>query len=142
MAQNDPSNARASLETPLGTRDYYKLDTLGDVSHLPYSIRVLLEAVIRHCDGYVVTEDHARAVASYKAKNVGETEIPFKPGRVVLQDFTGVPAVVDLAAMRSAVVRMRVVSVPLVGSVTPNACNLSSPAAIAGNHCCFCASLP
>ncbi len=106
MAQNDPLNARTSLETPLGTRDYYKLDALGDVSHLPYSIRVLLEAVIRHCDGYVVTEEHARAVASYNAKNVGETEIPFKPGRVVLQDFTGVPAVVDLAAMRSAVVRM------------------------------------
>jgi hypothetical protein len=64
MAKQDPLNARASLNTPLGARDYYRLGAMGEVSHLPYSIRVLLEAVLRHCDGYVVTEDHARAVAT------------------------------------------------------------------------------
>jgi aconitate hydratase len=106
MSQSDPMNARVKLDTPLGTRDIYRLSAAGPIDHLPYSIRVLLEAVLRHCDGYVVSEDHVRALAGYDARNVGETEIPFKPGRVVLQDFTGVPAVVDLAAMRAEIVRM------------------------------------
>ncbi|MFK7790027.1 MAG: aconitate hydratase AcnA, partial [Phycisphaeraceae bacterium] len=102
----DPFNAKTTLATPLGDRTIYKLDAVGDVTTLPVSIRVLLEAVIRNCDNYVVTEDHIKALANYDAKSVGETEIPFSPGRVVLQDFTGVPAVVDLAAMRSGLVRM------------------------------------
>ncbi|MEM9752151.1 MAG: aconitate hydratase AcnA [Planctomycetota bacterium] len=109
MPSQDPFSARATLDTPLGQRTYFKLDALrgiGEVSKLPYSIRVLLEAVLRNLDGFVYTEDHVKALASYDAKNVGETEIPFMPGRVVLQDFTGVPAVVDLAAMREGVVRM------------------------------------
>ena len=79
---------------------------VGEVDRLPYSIKVLLEACLRNLDNYVVTEDHVKALAGYDATNVGEQEIPFKPGRVVLQDFTGVPAVVDLAAMRDAIVRM------------------------------------
>ena len=104
---NDPFNARASVQTPLGERFIYRLDALGaKVDALPYCIKVLLEACLRHCDGRVVTADAVRALADYDAKNVGETEIPFMPGRVVLQDFTGVPAVVDLAAMRSAMARM------------------------------------
>lgn len=102
----DPFNARTSLDTALGQRDFYKLAAVGDVTKLPVSIRVLLESVLRNCDNYVYTEDHVKALAHYDAKNVGEVEIPFMPGRVVLQDFTGVPAVVDLAAMRSGLVRM------------------------------------
>ena len=103
------NNARATLDTPLGERTMYRLDTLaelGSLDTLPYSIKVLLESCLRHQDGHVVTADHIEALAAYDATDVGETEIPFIPGRVVLQDFTGVPAVVDLAAMRSAMQRM------------------------------------
>ncbi len=105
----DPFKARKTITTPLGERTIYQLDALrgiGEVANLPYSIKVLLEACLRHHDGYVVTDEHVKALASYDAKNVGEQEIPFNPGRVVLQDFTGVPAVVDLAAMRAGIVRM------------------------------------
>ncbi len=108
-AGTDPFKARKTLSTPLGERTIYELDALrgiGEVANLPYSIKVLLEACLRHHDGYVVTDEHVKALAAYDAKNVGEQEIPFNPGRVVLQDFTGVPAVVDLAAMRAGIVRM------------------------------------
>ncbi|HEY6635387.1 MAG TPA: aconitate hydratase AcnA [Acidimicrobiia bacterium] len=103
---NDPFRARAVLETPLGAREIARLDALEGVENLPYSIKVLLEAALRNVDGVAVTEDDVRQIAAYDAQNVGETEIPFIPGRVVLQDFTGVPAVVDLAAMRAAIVRL------------------------------------
>jgi len=73
---------------------------------IPYGIRVLLESCLRHCDGHTVDESDVRALLHYDATAVPPTEIPFKPGRVVLQDFTGVPAMVDLAAMRTAVVEM------------------------------------
>jgi aconitate hydratase len=79
---------------------------LGDVSALPYSIRILLEAVLRTCDGHAVREDDVRSLAAWNASSPAKTEIPLKPARVVLQDFTGVPAVVDLAAMRSAMQRL------------------------------------
>jgi aconitate hydratase len=108
----DPFNARRSLDTPLGKRQICSLDALDNMpgapalESLPYCIKILLEAALRHCDGYVITEESVRALRCYDGKNVGEQEIPFRPGRVVLQDFTGVPAVVDLAAMRSAMVRM------------------------------------
>ncbi|MEM9914861.1 MAG: aconitate hydratase AcnA [Planctomycetota bacterium] len=105
----DPFKARQSLDTAQGAKAYYDLSALrgvGEIDALPYSIKVLLEAVLRNLDNYVYTEDHVKALASYDAKNVGEVEIPFMPGRVVLQDFTGVPAVVDLAAMRAGIVRM------------------------------------
>ncbi|MEZ6192323.1 MAG: aconitate hydratase AcnA [Phycisphaerales bacterium] len=108
-AGNDPFKARKTIKTPLGERTIYQLDALrgvGEIAGLPYSIKVLLEACLRHLDNYIVTEDHVKALAAYDAKNVGEQEIPFNPGRVVLQDFTGVPAVVDLAAMRAGIVRM------------------------------------
>jgi aconitate hydratase len=103
---NDPFGARATLETALGTREIARLDALGDVDRLPYSIKVLLESTLRNVDGVRVTEDDVRRIAAYDARNVPEGEIPFITGRVVLQDFTGVPAVVDLAAMRAAIVRM------------------------------------
>jgi len=105
MSSHDPFSARATLSTPEGDRSYYRLDaltSLGDIDRLPLSIKVLLESCLRNCDGRVVTEAHVKALAGYDATNVGETEIAFTPGRVVLQDFTGVPCVVDLAAMRDA----------------------------------------
>ena len=105
----DPFKARQSLATAQGAKAYYDLSAMrgvGEIDALPYSIKVLLEAVLRNLANYVYTADHVKAMASYDAKNVGETEIPFMPGRVVLQDFTGVPAVVDLAAMRAGIVRM------------------------------------
>jgi len=102
----EPSNGRVTITTPLGDRVVYPLDSIGSLETMPYSIRVLLESCLRHCGNGIVTDEDVQKLASYDATNVGEVEIPFTPGRVVLQDFTGVPAVVDLAAMRSAVVRM------------------------------------
>jgi aconitate hydratase len=105
----DPYHARETITTPLGPRAIYRLDALADlgtIERLPYSIKVLLESCLRNFDGKIVTEDHLRALAGYDPTGSGRAEIPFTPGRVVLQDFTGVPAMVDLAAMRSAMVRM------------------------------------
>ena len=107
--RTNPFAARQTLVTPLGNKTIYRLDALrglGDVDKLPYSIKVLLESVLRNVDGHIVTEDDVKALAAYKSKNIPNVEIPFMPGRVVLQDFTGVPAVVDLAAMRAAMVRL------------------------------------
>jgi len=103
---NDPFGAITEISTPLGTRRIARLDAVTHIEHLPYSIRVLLEAALRNLDGEVITSDHVEAIGAFDARDVGEVEIPFIPGRVVLQDFTGVPAVVDLAAMRAAIVRM------------------------------------
>ncbi len=98
--------AHATLQTPLGERRIARLDSIDGVEKLPYSIKVLLESALRNMDGKAVTQDDVAAIAAYDPGNVGDTEIAFIPGRVVLQDFTGVPAVVDLAAMRSAIVAM------------------------------------
>ena len=76
------------------------------MDHLPYSIRILLESVLRNCDGQLVHEADVHALATWDAASPAKTEIPFMPARVVLQDFTGVPAVVDLAAMRAAMARL------------------------------------
>ncbi len=100
-------SARDILATPLGDRTVYRLDRLdADLDRLPYSIKVLLEATLRTLDGHTVTHDDVARLAAYHESSIGSEEIPFMPGRVILQDFTGVPAVVDLAAMRSAIVRM------------------------------------
>jgi aconitate hydratase len=104
-----PFASQSTLDTPLGPKTIHRLDSLeefGDISRLPYSIKVLLESCLRNCDGVIVTEEHVRALASYDAKNVGEQEIAFNPARVVLQDFTGVPCLVDLAAMRDAIINL------------------------------------
>jgi len=106
---HDPFSAKTTVDTPLGERTVYRLDALkdmGDIDSLPYSIKVLLESVLRNHDGRVVRDEDVTAVAQYDASKVDNQEIAYNPGRVVLQDFTGVPAVVDLAAMRSAIVRM------------------------------------
>jgi hypothetical protein len=97
---SDAFRARQTLDTALGLREIARLDSLEGTKNLPYSIKVLLESALRYQDDLLVFEDDVRRIAAYDASNVGEQEIPFIPGRVVLQDFTGVPAVVDLAAMR------------------------------------------
>ena len=98
--------AKATLKTPLGDKTIYRLDAVKGSENLPYSIKVLLEAAIRNLDGKICTEADVNAIAAYDARSVKDAEINFMPGRVVLQDFTGVPAVVDLAAMRAAMERM------------------------------------
>ena len=106
---HDPFGAREEIETPLGKREIFRIDAMAniaDIDSLPYSVKVLLESVLRNHDGRNITDEDVQALAAYDASKVGDTEIAFRPGRVVLQDFTGVPAVVDLAAMRSAIVRM------------------------------------
>ena len=100
-----------SFDTGNGQAHLYRLARLadqgiGDIENLPYSIRLLLESVLRNCDGHTVSEDDVKNLANWNAAAPAKVEIPFKPARVVLQDFTGVPAVVDLAAMRSAMSRL------------------------------------
>ena len=103
--------ARATFDTGNGEAYIYRLDKLekdglGPISSLPFSIKILLEAVLREVDGYIVNEEDVTKLAKWNAAAPAADEIPFKPARVILQDFTGVPAVVDLAAMRSAMARM------------------------------------
>src|SRR6201996_9627857 len=83
-----------------------KLGQRFDLKHLPYSLKILLENLLRHEDGVNVTSKEIEAIANWDAKAEPDTEIAFMPARVVLQDFTGVPCVVDLAAMRDAVVKL------------------------------------
>jgi len=79
---------------------------LGAISRLPVSIRILLESVLRNVDGRLITEDDVKALAGWSPTGSSARELPFRPARVILQDFTGVPAVVDLASMRSAMKRL------------------------------------
>src|SRR3989442_13541478 len=79
---------------------------IGRISRLPVSIRIVLESVLRNCDGKKVRRKDVQALANWNAKSPTKEEIPFIVARIVLQDFTGVPLVVDLAAMRSAVQRL------------------------------------
>jgi aconitate hydratase len=104
-------DARDTLDTSAGAHTYYRLDrvaeaTGADLSKLPFSIKVLLENALRQedADG-PVGEDDVRNLATYDPASPAEVEVPFTPARVLLQDFTGVPAVVDLAALRSAMAR-------------------------------------
>src|SRR6478736_9947662 len=91
---------------------YYSLPALeeqglGKISRLPVSIRIVLESVLRNCDGKKVAEKDVETLAAWNAKAPAQEEIPFVVARIVLQDFTGVPLLVDLAAMRSAVARLK-----------------------------------
>ncbi|MEE9534484.1 MAG: aconitase family protein, partial [Acidimicrobiia bacterium] len=104
----NPFDSRATLELPEGKTRIFRLDALqeagiAELDRLPFSIRILLENVLRHVGYGVVTEEHVKAVAGWRPEPDRSLEVPFMPGRVVLQDFTGVPAVVDLAAMRDAI---------------------------------------
>ncbi len=100
----DPTRTMEQMETYRGKANVWNLRKLSeqgyDISRLPYAIRMLLENMLRNYDGYVVRAEDAEAVAKWR-ENVGR-EIPYMPSRVVLQDFTGVPAVADIAAMREA----------------------------------------
>ncbi|HFL2163712.1 TPA: aconitate hydratase AcnA [Stenotrophomonas maltophilia] len=107
---SDSFSTRSQLNVGGKTYDYFSLPTLGqrfDISHLPYSMKILLENLLRHEDGGItVGKDHIEAVARWNPAAEPDTEIAFMPARVVLQDFTGVPCVVDLATMRDAVVKL------------------------------------
>ncbi|MCL2583051.1 MAG: aconitate hydratase AcnA [Streptosporangiales bacterium] len=94
--------SRATIEAGGASHEIYRLDAVSGSESLPYSLKVLLENVLRNEDGVNITADHARAIADWDPKADPSTEIQFTPARVILQDLTGVPAVVDLAAMREA----------------------------------------
>ena len=105
----DTLNTRRSLTVGGREYDYFSIEAaaqagLSDVSRLPYSLKVLLENLLRWEDGRTVTVDHVKAVAAWQERRTSDVEIAYRPARVLMQDFTGVPAVVDLAAMREAVV--------------------------------------
>jgi aconitate hydratase len=106
----DNFNARDTLKTDGGEYIFYRLDALekaglANLKKLPFSIRILLESALRQVDGKGISDDDVKRIAAW-TPNGERPGIPFKPSRVVMQDFTGVPAVVDLAAMRSAVARL------------------------------------
>ncbi len=107
----DTLNVRRTLTVGGKDYDYFSLEAaakagLGDVTRLPYSLKVLLENLLRYEDGRTVTVDDAKALAGWLNKRSSKNEIAFRPARVLMQDFTGVPAVVDLAAMRQAMTDM------------------------------------
>ncbi|SDJ70322.1 aconitate hydratase AcnA [Sediminibacillus albus] len=109
MAANNTYNAKKQFELNGKKYNYYQLKALedagiGKISRLPFSIRVLLESLVRQHDGFVIKDEHVESLAKWgEAKG---KDVPFKPSRVILQDFTGVPAVVDLASLRKAMVDM------------------------------------
>ena len=111
MERQDYFNARDTLRIRSGSVTIYRLDALerassGHVNRLPFSIKILLEAALRQAEGFEITQEAIETIASWGPHTAGKVEIPFKPARVILQDFTGVPSVVDLAALRSAMARM------------------------------------
>ena len=111
MAHNLFNTLKSFSPNPGKTGQFYSLPQLekegvGPVSKLPISIRVVVESVLRNFDGQKITEDNVRAIANWQATAERTEEVPFVVARVLLQDFTGVPLLVDLAAMRSAVVRL------------------------------------
>ncbi len=106
-APTNPLDVERTLTTASGDQRYYSLTALaavgvGHVDRLPVSIKVLLEATLRHCGDGVVQQEDVERLAAWDPGDPDPAEVPFTPGRVVLQDFTGVPAVVDLAALRDA----------------------------------------
>ena len=105
----DTIGARRTLDVNGRSYDYYSLDAIreagfGDVARLPFSLKVLVENLLRHEDGRSVTVDDIRKAAGWLESRTSDLEIAYRPARILLQDFTGVPAVVDLAAMRQAMV--------------------------------------
>ena len=111
MSYNNPFGAKTLLDTKSGSVNIFSLSLLeknegADIKKLPFSLRILLEALLRNCDGKIATKDDIKALAGWRGRETSRNEIPFMPSRIVLQDFTGVPSLVDLAAMRSAMKRM------------------------------------
>src|SRR5689334_3099885 len=112
-AQHDIFGARATLQSARGTTIYYQLDALtrrgiSGIDRLPVTVKILLENALRFAGGEYVTEKTVLSLAQWVPGHASQADVeyPFMPSRVLLQDFTGVPAVADLAAMRSAVARM------------------------------------
>ncbi|SDX28677.1 aconitate hydratase AcnA [Salimicrobium album] len=106
-----PFNAKKQFESNGKTYNYYDLKSLedagiGKISRLPFSIRILLESLLRQHDGRVIADEHVESLAKWGQSDSKQEDVPFKPSRVILQDFTGVPAVVDLASLRKAMVDM------------------------------------
>jgi aconitate hydratase len=104
-------DARGTFDTGSGSAIIYRLSALqekgiGNIERMPFSIKILLENALRNYDGNAISEDDVVNIANWDGNDYNAIEIPFKPARVILQDFTGVPAVVDLAALRSAMDRM------------------------------------
>ena len=104
-------NALSAIDTPQGRVNIYRLDALekqgiGHVGKLPFSMKIMLEQALRQQDDFEITQDDVKRLANWNAKAVELVEMPFKPARVILQDFSGVPCLVDLAAMRSALARV------------------------------------
>src|SRR5690242_20992647 len=110
MTTHDSFGAKARLTAGGRTFEIFRLPNLERrglaIAHLPYSLRILLENLLRREDGRVVRAEDIEKLARWDARKVPDEEIAFMPARVLLQDFTGVPAVVDLAAMRDAMVQM------------------------------------
>jgi aconitate hydratase len=111
VQKSDPFGSRKEFKTAHGAATMYSLASLehscaDSISRLPVSIRILLESLLRNFDGRLTTEDDILAVAKWKPASPAGRELPFRPARVILQDFTGVPAVVDLASMRTAMKRV------------------------------------
>ena len=111
MAHHDPFKALRPFAAGGRSGQLYSLPALeqaglGKISRLPVSVRLVLESVLRNCDGVAVTEQDVRTLAQWNAAKPVDTEIPFVVARIVLQDFTGVPLLVDLAAMREAVAKL------------------------------------
>ena len=109
MPDADSFGARSTLQVGSERYDIYRLDALQskyDVARLPYSLKILLENLLRHEDGEAVTAADIENVAKWVATEESSKEIRFTPSRVLMQDFTGVPAIVDLASMRDAMAEL------------------------------------
>ena len=108
----DPLGIQKTLKSQQGNYSFWSLAALEatrhvNISRLPFTIRVLLESVLRNMNGHTITEDDVSALATWKPIDPSPANIPFLPARVLMQDFTGVPAVVDLAAMRDALIDLK-----------------------------------
>lgn len=111
MGKSNFVNAKKQFELNGKTYNYYDLNALeeaglGKIARLPFSIRVLLESLVRQHDGHQIKDEHVEGLAKWGTKAGEGVDVPFKPSRVILQDFTGVPAIVDLASLRKAMVDM------------------------------------
>jgi aconitate hydratase len=102
VASKNSFGAKGTLDVGGESYEIYRLAAAGDVARLPYSLKILLENLLRTEDGANITAEHVRSLVGWDAKAKPSTEIQFTPARVVMQDFTGVPCVVDLATMREA----------------------------------------
>ena len=106
LSGHDSLGVRRQLQVGDASYDHFSLEAaaaqLGDIARLPYSLKVLFENLLRYEDGRSVTPDHVKAVVQWLQQRRSQQEIAYRPARVLMQDFTGVPAVVDLAAMRQA----------------------------------------